>query len=189
MHVYHDSIWVLLMLLNLLLVLNHIDVFHYVCIRGGDLLGIHRLLGRVLCLLQVHFLILSPSCLRCFLVQILLRRQSWLARSFALARAADCNCRLRLSGATGKLGFGSSCYSKSLGMLVVWSYPMAHVVVHFSWWLRLVLRMREVSACMLSTFVQLLWAYSRVTLIVRCQGARLVWWDDFTLFENLTRFF
>ena len=73
MHVYDNSIRVLL-LLNLLLMLDHIDVLHDVCIRGRDLLRIHRLLGRVLCLLQVHFLILSSSCLRCFLMQILLCR-------------------------------------------------------------------------------------------------------------------
>ena len=189
MHVYHSSIWVLLMLLNLLLMLDHIHIFHNVCIRCGNLLGIHRLLGRMLCLLQVYFLILGPSRLRCFRVKILLGSQSWLASSFALTRATNCNCRLSMSGAR-EFSLWSACYSKSLRMLVVRSYSaVAHVVVHFSWRLRLVLRVREVSACVLSSFVQLLWAYSRVTLIVRCQGARLMWWNDFTLFENLTRFF
>ena len=189
MHVYHNSVWVLLMLLYLLLMLDHVDVFHNVCIRGGNLLWIHRLLGRMLCLLQVHFLILGSRCLRCFLLKVLLRGQSWLASSFALTCPTDCNCGLRMSMATGKLSFRSSCYSQSLSVLVVRPYSMAHVVVHFSWWLRLVLRMGEVSACVLSTFVQLLWTYSRVTLIVGCQGARLMWWYDFTLFEYLTRFF
>ena len=177
------------MLLYLLLVLDHIDVFHNVCIRGRDLLGIHGLLGRMLCLLQVYFLILCSTCLCCFLVKILLSAQSWLARSFALTCSADCNCRLSMSCATWNFGLWRPCYSQSLCMLMVLSYPVAHVVVHFSRWLRLVLRMGKVSAWVLSTFIQLLWAYSRVTLIVGCQGTRLVWWDDFTLFENLTRFF
>ena len=131
MHVYHGSIWVLLMLLNLLLMLDHVDVFHNVCIWGGDLLRVHRLLRRVLRLLQVHLLVLSSGRLRHLRVEALLARQSRLAGIFALFRPTDRDCGLAVGGSAGELRLRSACYSESLRMLMVRSYPMSHVVVHF----------------------------------------------------------
>lgn len=90
----------LLLLLHLLMLLHTVHVVHYHLLRC-DLLGVHRLLRRVLNLLQVDFLVLHGSSVRLGLRNVLVH--AW---CLALRDSTDSNGRfsaplghLRLSGA------------------------------------------------------------------------------------------
>jgi glycosyltransferase involved in cell wall biosynthesis len=91
LHLHRESSLVVLLhlLLLLLLLLHAVHVVHYHLLRC-DLLGVHGLLGRVLRLLQMHFLVLNNPGDRFPFVQLLITRMT---RHLTLRRPANSDSR------------------------------------------------------------------------------------------------